>query len=116
MSIILAVGCIPLGLVGLVSNAPGLIVIRLFIGSLGSVFVACQYWTTAMFSKNIVGTANAIAAGWGNMGGGATYLLMPQVMNLFTTMGLSKGDAWRGMLIDQYPLLLPCSMADSNHL
>ncbi|KND04222.1 nitrite transporter [Spizellomyces punctatus DAOM BR117] len=99
MSLVLALGCIPLGLVGLVSSATGLIVIRLFIGLLGSTFVACQYWTTAMFSRNVVGSANAIAGGWGNMGGGATYLLMPQVMNGFVSAGLSKHDAWRVSLV-----------------
>lgn len=38
-------------------------------------FVCCQYWCTAMFSPNVVGTANAFAGGWGNLGGGATQLV-----------------------------------------
>jgi hypothetical protein len=32
-----------------------------------------------MFNVRIVGTANAIAAGWGNMGGGATHFIMPLI-------------------------------------
>jgi nitrate/nitrite transporter NarK len=38
-------------------------------------FVCCQYWCTAMFSPNVVGTANAFSGGWGNLGGGATQLV-----------------------------------------
>jgi MFS transporter, NNP family, nitrate/nitrite transporter len=30
-----------------------------------------------MFNVKIVGTANAISAGWGNSGGGACHLIMP---------------------------------------
>jgi NNP family nitrate/nitrite transporter-like MFS transporter len=29
-------------------------------------------WSTGFFDKNIVGTANALAGGWGNSGGGIT--------------------------------------------
>ena len=32
-----------------------------------------------MFNVRIVGTANAIAAGWGNMGGGATHFMLPLI-------------------------------------
>ncbi|TPX34002.1 hypothetical protein SmJEL517_g03241 [Synchytrium microbalum] len=95
MAFILMAGSLPIGLVGLVNSAGGLIVLRLFVGIIGSTFVPCQYWTTALFSKNIVGTANAIAGGWGNMGGGFTFLIMPQVFNLMKTIGLSVGNAWK---------------------
>jgi len=40
------------------------------------VFVACQFWTSNMFNTKLVGTANAFAAGWGNMGGGAAHFVM----------------------------------------
>ncbi|KAJ3047328.1 High-affinity nitrate transporter 2.1 [Rhizophlyctis rosea] len=98
MAAILVAGSIPLALTGLVKNAGGLIAIRAAIGLLGATFVPCQYWTTAFFSRNIVGTSNAIVGGWGNMGGGATYLLMPHVYNAILKTGLGA-NAWKVTLI-----------------
>jgi MFS transporter, NNP family, nitrate/nitrite transporter len=54
-----------------------------------------QYWVGSLFNVKIVGTTNAFAAGWGNMGGGATALIMPAVFD-----GLRNGlgnqfAAWR---------------------
>jgi NNP family nitrate/nitrite transporter-like MFS transporter len=46
----------------------GLCFLRLFIGIAGSSFVMCQAWSTRMFTKDIVGTANALVGGWGNAG------------------------------------------------
>jgi NNP family nitrate/nitrite transporter-like MFS transporter len=57
---------------GLVTNSNGLIALRFFVGILGASFVPCQVWTTGFFDKNIIGTANALVAGWGNSGGGIT--------------------------------------------
>lgn len=56
----------------------------------------CQVWTTGFFDKNIVGTANSIAAGLGNAGGGITYFAMPAIYNSFVTQqGLTPHVAWR---------------------
>jgi nitrate/nitrite transporter NarK len=40
-----------------------------------------------MFNVRIVGTANAISAGWGNAGGGACHLIMPLI---YTVRGMKS--------------------------
>jgi NNP family nitrate/nitrite transporter-like MFS transporter len=72
----LLAGAIPTALAGLVTTPTGLIVLRFFIGVLGASFVPCQVWSTAFFDKNVVGTANGLAGGWGNAGGGITVSLL----------------------------------------
>lgn len=69
---ILLSGAIPTAMAGLATNASGLIAIRFFVGILGGSFVPCQVWCTGFFDKNVVGTANSFAGGWGNAGGGIT--------------------------------------------
>lgn len=81
---------------GTVTTPQGLMVIRFFIGILGASFVPCQVWTTAFFDKNIVGSANALTAGFGNAGGGITYFLMPAIFDsLVKEQHLSGHVAWR---------------------
>ncbi|KAI1171222.1 nitrate transporter [Nemania sp. FL0916] len=92
---ILLVGAIPLGLAPLVHDASSLYVSRFFIGILGGSFVPCLVWCTGFFDKNVVGSANAIAGGWGNAGGGITYFIMPAVFDSFHRRGYSNGVAWR---------------------
>jgi hypothetical protein len=64
MAVILCAASIPTAMTGVVNTSAGLAVLRLFIGISGGTFVMCQYWTSRMFTKQIVGTANAIAGGW----------------------------------------------------
>jgi NNP family nitrate/nitrite transporter-like MFS transporter len=76
MAVVLCFASIPTACTGLVNSATGLAVLRLFIGSAGGTFVMCQYWSSRMFCKEVVGTANALCGGWGNLGGGVTQLVM----------------------------------------
>ncbi len=78
----------------LVDNYAGYVIVRMFIGFSLALFVACQFWTSVMFSANVVGTANAVAAGWGNMGSGVTYLLMPVLYSGFQNI-YPDFIAWR---------------------
>ena len=39
-----------------------------FIGCGLATFVTSQVWCTQMYSKSVVGLANATAGGWGNLG------------------------------------------------
>ncbi|KAF2737898.1 nitrate transporter CrnA [Polyplosphaeria fusca] len=91
----LLAGAVPTFLAGAVFNASGLYALRFFIGILGGSFVPCQVWTTGFFDKNVVGTANALTGGLGNLGGGITYFVMPAVYNSLLSNGLSKSKAWR---------------------
>ncbi|KAK4896347.1 hypothetical protein LTR28_001855, partial [Elasticomyces elasticus] len=107
----LLAGAIPTFLAGTVSNAPGLMVLRFFIGILGGSFVPCQVWTTGFFDKNIVGTANSLTAGLGNAGGGITYFVMPAIYNSLRKK-YTPHVAWRisfivpGLLITTVALAL----------
>ena len=51
-----------------VHTAAGYIMGRFLIGWALAGFVTCQFWTSIMFSPNVVGFANALAGGWGNAG------------------------------------------------
>ncbi|KAI8719012.1 Nitrate/nitrite transporter [Fusarium sp. LHS14.1] len=108
---LILLGCFPIGLAPLVKNATGLYISRFFIGILGATFVPCQVWCTGFFDKNIVGTANALAGGWGNAGGGITYFIMPAVFDsLVAHQGLSPSKAWRVTFIVPLICLIVCGV------
>lgn len=94
-TILLVLSSIPLMGIGLSHSYETFLLFRLAIGITGASFVITQYHTTAMFAPGVVGTANATAAGWGNMGGGVTLMLMPFVFAAFTAAGYLASEAWR---------------------
>ncbi|KAI1330275.1 nitrate transporter [Xylariaceae sp. FL0255] len=108
---LLLAGSIPLGLAPLVQNANGLYASRFFIGILGGSFVPCLVWCTAFFDKNVVGSANALAGGWGNAGGGITYFIMPAVFNSLSARGYSNGESWRLTFLVPLVVVLVTSVA-----
>merc|ERR1719277_349473 len=85
--------------------------IRFFIGTAGATFVTNQFWSSLMFAPNIVGTANATAAGWGNLGGGVTQIFMVAVLfNPFVEAGMSNNTAWRVAMFVPAILFVICSL------
>ncbi|MCW9709156.1 NarK family nitrate/nitrite MFS transporter [Fodinibius salsisoli] len=94
-STLLILGSIPVISIGLSDSYESFLILRLVIGVIGASFVITQYHTSVMFADNVVGTANATTAGWGNMGGGATQVIMPMIFSGFVFLGLEESSAWR---------------------
>jgi MFS transporter, NNP family, nitrate/nitrite transporter len=92
---LLLLGSIPVITVGLAYDFTSFLIGRVLIGAIGASFVVTQYHTSRMFAPNCVGTANATAAGWGNLGGGVTQLAMPALFALITGLGFSAAMGWR---------------------
>lgn len=105
-TILLAVGAIPVILVGLATSYESFLIYRLAIGIIGASFVITQYHTSAMFAPNVVGSANAIAGGWGNLGGGVTNMVMPLVFGAIVWMGYTDQQAWRYAMVVPGVILL----------
>jgi MFS transporter, NNP family, nitrate/nitrite transporter len=96
---LLLVGSLPVFLVGLAKDYTTFLLFRAAIGLIGASFVVTQFHTSMMFAKNIKGTANAVAGGWGNLGGGITNMVMPLIFAAIVAMGYTKGEAWRYAMI-----------------
>ena len=110
---LLVLGSLPVMGIGLAQDFQTFLVFRLLIGIIGASFVITQYHTSVMFAPNVVGTANATTAGWGNLGGGVTQLAMPIVLGILTVgayvpftdirflpgLGLSDDAGWRVAMV-----------------
>ena len=104
---LLVVGSIPVMCIGLAQSYETFLLCRLAIGVIGASFVITQYHTSVMFAPNVVGTANATTAGWGNLGGGVTQMAMPLIFAAILTFGAAEYLGWRiAMVIPGAALLL----------
>ena len=93
---LLVLGSIPVMSIGLAHDYQTFLLFRVLIGAIGASFVITQYHTSRMFASNCVGTANATAAGWGNLGGGVTQLVMPLLFGAFVSvLGFAQATSWR---------------------
>jgi NNP family nitrate/nitrite transporter-like MFS transporter len=64
-----------------------------------------------MFAPSVVGTANAITGGWGNMGGGITYLVMPAIYDGIRHH-LSHSKSWRVVFVVPAGICILMALAD----
>lgn len=96
---LLLIGAIPVFGVAAAQSYESFLFFRLLIGAIGASFVITQYHTSVMFAPNVVGTANAAAAGWGNSGGGATQALMPLILAAVLYLGADQAFGWRIALL-----------------
>jgi MFS transporter, NNP family, nitrate/nitrite transporter len=104
---LLIFSAIPVMGVALANSYESFLLFRLGIGVIGASFVITQFHTSMMFAPNIKGTANAVAGGWGNLGGGITNMLMPVIFGGFVSMGFTKSESWRlAMFIPGIMLLI----------
>ena len=96
---LLALGSIPVMTIGLAESYGSFLLFRLAIGVIGASFVITQYHTSVMFAPNTVGTANATTAGWGNLGGGVTQMVMPLVFAAVMTVVADQALGWRVAMV-----------------
>lgn len=96
---LLILGSLPVMGIGLANNYTSFLIFRLAIGAIGASFVITQHHTSIMFAPNCIGTANATTAGWGNMGGGVTQMVMPLIFTAFLLLGVDKSVGWRLAMI-----------------
>jgi NNP family nitrate/nitrite transporter-like MFS transporter len=81
------------------------VLFRFIIGCSGATFITNQFWCSLMFAPNVIGTANATAAGWGNLGGGMAQIaiiwgLMIPFRRIFD---VDEDRAWRmAMLVPAF--------------
>jgi MFS transporter, NNP family, nitrate/nitrite transporter len=106
-TILLVIGAIPVMCIGFANSYETFLLFRLIIGIIGASFVITQFHTSVMFAPNVVGTANAVAGGWGNLGGGVTQIIMPLIAAAFVGAGyIDKGNSWRVAMIVPGAILL----------
>mmetsp|Transcript_10920 Transcript_10920/g.17634 ORF Transcript_10920/g.17634 Transcript_10920/m.17634 type:complete len:548 (+) Transcript_10920:312-1955(+) len=111
-SSVLVFSAIPLFFGGLINDGLSLAVVRGLVGVVGATFVGCQFWTSLMFEQELAGTMNATAAGWGNLGGGLSQLVMIGIYNMNLSASSCDSEcAWRNAFyIPAFVLLVAATM------
>lgn len=112
---LLALGALPVVAIGLSHTYGSFLFCRLCIGAVGASFVITQFHTTRMFAANVVGTANAATAGWGNAGGGVTQVLLPLPLAALVALGVSQSLSWRLAMIVPGILMLVVAVPYYRH-
>lgn len=103
---LLLLGAAPVMGIGLAQTPTQFIVARILVGAIGASFVITQYHTSVMFAPNVVGTANATTAGWGNLGGGVTQAVMPLVLAALLSF-VPAALGWRlAMVLPGFAMLI----------
>lgn len=87
------------------SSPAGFVALRFVAGLSLANFVANQHWMSGIFAPSAVGLANAVAAGWANVGSAAAQLVMPLAYELVLRLGVPITVAWRVTY-----LILPCAL------
>ncbi|WP_027017051.1 MFS transporter [Comamonas composti] len=104
---LLVLGAIPVLGVALAQSYEAFLFFRLAIGAIGASFVITQYHSSMMFAPNVVGTANATTAGWGNAGAGVAQAGMPLLLTAMLMLGVSQSLGWRlAMLVPGLAMLV----------
>lgn len=96
---LLLLGSLPVMGIGLADSYESFLLFRVAIGAIGASFVVTQFHTTLMFAPNVVGTANAMTAGWGNLGGGVVQVVMPLIFAAFVWFGADAAAGWRYAMV-----------------
>lgn len=112
---LLVVGAFPVMLVGLAQTYEVFLLFRLAIGVIGASFVITQFHTSVMFGDKVKGTANAVAGGWGNLGGGVTNMLMPVIFAVIVGFGYTSAQAWRYAMVFPGAMLLVMAYVYYNY-
>uniref|UniRef100_A0A0D9V1V6 Major facilitator superfamily (MFS) profile domain-containing protein n=1 Tax=Leersia perrieri TaxID=77586 RepID=A0A0D9V1V6_9ORYZ len=87
------------------SSPRGFLALRFAAGLSLANFVANQHWMSRIFAPSAVGLANAVAAGWANVGSAAAQVVMPVAYDAVALrLGVPVTVAWR------VTYLLPCAL------
>src|SRR5688500_9139274 len=98
-TLLLLIGSLQVMAIGLSADYITFLLFRLAIGAIGASFVITHIHTSPMFAPAIVGTANATTAGWGNLGGGVTQVVIPLIFAALISLKLSEFTSWRIAMI-----------------